>query len=213
VLVAREGIGVGQRLTVASLGWEDWPEGAVRPEYITIDAAPEAIEDMSGSLARVEIFPGEPIYRKKLVPPGQGGHLSAVLDRGKRGVSVSVAAASASGGFIVPGDRVDVVLTRASQTGSQYSETVLSNVRVLAINTRLGADVQSEGPADIEVFTNSAIATLELDPTQAKVIMTATTMGGLSLVLRPMTDSAETDLIEHRPANQAIRISSPFWAK
>ncbi len=209
ILVAKEAIGIGQRLSPATVEWQDWPQGAVRPEYVTIAATPEAINDMTGAVARFEFFPGEPIREEKLVRAEQG-YLSAVLDKGMRGVSVSVAAESASGGFIVPNDHVDVVLTRAGETG-QISETILNNVRVLAINTRLGEKGTTGGPADpdnprAEVFAAQAIATLELDPQQGETIINATTLGKLSLVLRSIVDFAATDEKIQRPRNQAIRV-------
>lgn len=214
ILVAKQDIGIGQRLSAASVGWEDWPVGSVRPEYVTLAAAPEAVTDMSGAVARFEFFAGEPIREQKLARDAQG-YLSAVLDRGKRGVSVSISAQSASGGFIVPNDHVDVVLTRPSNNG-QTSETILRNARVLAINTRLGETGATGAPADpsdprAEIFANQAIATLELDPAQAEVIINASTIGTLALVLRSMDDFAATEPSASRDANQAIRISSPFW--
>ncbi len=217
VLAAKTGIGLGQRLTLETVEWIDWPEGAVRNEYITAAAMPDAITQMNGAVARFEFFPGEPIRADKLAQPGDG-YLSAVLDTGTRGVSVAVSAASASGGFIVPNDRVDVVLTRsASEGGAQVSDTILRNVRVLAINTRLGetgttgAATDPEDPR-AEIFTE-AIATLQLDSAQAEVIINATGTGKLTLLLRPIVDTAETAAIDERSTNQAIRISSPFWAK
>jgi pilus assembly protein CpaB len=214
ILVATEAIGLGQRLTPQSVSWQDWPQGAVRPEYITIQAQPNAVTDLIGSIARYEIFPGEPIGEQKLARDGQG-YLSAVLATGMRGVSVQVSAESASGGFIVPNDHVDVVLTSPK---SQASETILHNARVLAINTRLGETGKTGAPADptdphAEIFAGMAIATLELDPTQAEVITNATSQGKLSLVLRPIVDATQADKVAVSPANAAIRLSSPFWAK
>ena len=218
VLAAKTGIGLGQRLTPETVEWIDWPEGAVRSEYITATAMPDAVTEMNGAVARFEFFPGEPIRADKLAQPGDG-YLSAVLDTGTRGVSVTVSASSASGGFIVPNDRVDVVLTRAaSEGGAQVSDTILHNVRVLAIGTRLGetgttgAATDPENPR-AEIFANEAIATLQLDSNQAEVIINATGAGRLTLLLRPIVDTAEAAAIEERSANQAIRISSPFWAK
>lgn len=214
ILVAKEAIGMGQRLTPASVEWQDWPEGALRSEYITIAAMPEAITDLNGSVARFEFFPGEPIRDQKLVHADQG-YLSAVLDPGMRGVSVSVAAESASGGFIVPNDHVDVVVTRISDLG-QDSETILHNVRVLAINSRLGEMGTTGAPTDpanprAEIFADQAIATLELDRTQAEVIISAAAGGKLSLVLLSLTDAGNEAAPGEQPANAAIRISSPFW--
>jgi len=209
VLVAAAPIGVGQRLTAATLQWQDWPEGAVRPEYVTIAAVPDAIAQMSGAVARFEIFPGEPIREQKLVRADQG-YLSAVLAKGMRGVSIAVSADSASGGFIVPNDHVDVVLTRATDAG-EISETILHNVKVLAIGSRLGETGTTGGPEDpedprAEVFSE-AIATLELDPGQAETIINAGRVGQLSLALRSIADFSETpDERQQRPASQTVRL-------
>lgn len=215
ILVAKEAIGVGQRLSPTSVEWADWPQDAVRTDYITVAATPGAISDMAGSVARFEFFPGEPIRETKLAQPGLG-YLSAVLDSGMRGVSVLVAAESASGGFIVPNDHVDVVLTVASASG-QITETIVHNARVLAINTRLGETGTTGAPANpddprAEIFAEQAIATLALDPAQAEVIINATALGRLSLVLRSMVDIPEASSVDQRPTNAAIRLSSPFWS-
>jgi pilus assembly protein CpaB len=213
ILVASVPIGMGQRLNAESVEWKDWPAGEIRPEYITAEAMPEAQTQMGGTVARFEFFPGEPIRKEKLATAEQG-YLSAVLDTGMRGVSVSVAASSASGGFIVPNDHVDVVLTRSGETGKS-SETILHNVRVLAINARLGETGETGAPADptnpkAEVFSDQAIATLELNPQQSEVIINSASAGELSLVLRAIVDFAETDQPD---INQTIRMTSPFWAK
>lgn len=215
ILVASQEIGIGQRLTETSVEWVDWPTNAVRPGFITVADAPEAIAEMTGTLARQEFIAGEPIRAEKLVS-AEDGYLSAVLETGKRGVSVMVSAESASGGFIVPNDHVDVVLTLESG-GKQSSETILHNARVLAINSRLGETGTTGAPADpedprAEVFVDKAMATLELDQTQAEVIISASQTGRLTLVLRSMTDFGEAGTVEQRPTNAAIRMTSPFWA-
>src|SRR6218665_2946309 len=92
VLVATAPIGVGQRLSTETVAWMSWPEGAVREDYISADAMPDALDQVTGAVARFEIFPGDPIIEKKLVRTGQG-YLSAVLEQGKRGISVAVEAA------------------------------------------------------------------------------------------------------------------------
>ena len=101
ILVAKTPIGVGERLNPDRVEWQDWPEGALRPEYVTISAMPEAPSDLSGAVARFEFFPGEPIREQKLVRADQG-YLSAVLSTGMRGVSVGVTPVSSSGGFAPP---------------------------------------------------------------------------------------------------------------
>lgn len=210
ILVARVPIGVGQRLSPDVVEWQDWPEGAVRADYISIAAAPDAIGDMAGTVVRYDIFPGEPIREQKLATAGDG-LLSAVLGSGKRGVSATVTAASAAGGFILPNDHVDVVVTRDSAAG-QFSETILSNVRVLAIDARLGeAPGREDAAAGPSVFEGKAIATLELDPAGAEVLIGAANGGTLSLVLRSLLDFAEDGGDSRHAVNTAIRLTSPFW--
>lgn len=193
VLVASLPIGVGERLSPTNLQWQDWPQGAVRPEYVTIAAMPNAATDLTGAVARFEFFPGEPIREAKLAHADQG-YLSAVLAQGMRAVSVPVSAASAAGGFILPNDRVDVLLTTGTDVG-QVSEVVLSNVRIMAIGKRLGEVGVSGGQEDPAAatpvpitFDESTIATLELEPAQAETLVTSATRGQLSLTLRSVTD-------------------------
>ncbi|MEQ1771050.1 MAG: Flp pilus assembly protein CpaB [Devosia sp.] len=213
VLVATTAIGAGQRLSETTISWQEWPQANLRPEFITDAATPEAATDMSGAIARLEFFPGEPIRREKLIMEGDG-YLSAILAPGKRAVSVSITAAAASGGFILPNDHVDVMLARTLSDGRQVSDTVLTNVRVMAINSQLGDTTNNpdspDGPATTPAaFTEATLAILELAPTEAEVIVNAATMGPLALVLRPLTDNAEPT--EGATLNQAIRMSSPFW--
>jgi pilus assembly protein CpaB len=209
VLVARDPIRVGQRLTASTVQWIDWPESAVAAEFITSERVPDADTFMEGSVARYEFFAGEPIREQKLVKSDRG-YLSAILDDGMRGVSVPITAESASGGFVLPNDHVDVVMTRVTD-GGQSSQTILQNVRVLAINAQLGEPEASGTPDAPAVFTGAAIATLALDPTQAELIIGATSMGSLSLVLRSVSDMEDPEAARRRATNQAIRLTSPFW--
>lgn len=212
VLVAKTAIGVGERLTAAALEWQDWPEGAVRPEYVTIAALPDAPADLTGAVARFEFFPGEPIREAKLVRADQG-YLSAVLSEGMRGVSVGVSAVSSAGGFVVPNDHVDVVLTTQTAAGER-SEVILSNVRVLAIGKRLGemgATGGAEDPASQtapvpETFDRATIATLELTPAQAETLINAATRGQLTLTLRSVVDFNDSTVAEGPSNNQTVRL-------
>lgn len=195
VLVAAQNIGAGERLTSSKVEWLDWPQSAVRPDYITVATTPDAPAAMNGSVARYDILQGEPVREAKLVRSGQG-YLAAMLAPGMRAVSVSITPESGSGGFITPNDHVDVVSTHAS-SGGQISETVLSNVKVLAIGKQLGEKGASGAGGDDEAgsdkgFSRSTIATLELDPAQGETLLSAANSGRLSLVLRSVTDFAET---------------------
>lgn len=212
ILVAKGQIGMGERLTAATVAWQDWPEGAIRPEYVTITAMPDAPSVLTGAVARFEFFPGEPIREQKLVRSEQG-YLSAVLSKGMRGVSVPVDASSSAGGYIVPNDHVDVLLSRASDQG-QVSELVLSNVRVLAIGNRLGevgasggaADADAEAGPQAQVFVDNSIATLELTPGQAETLVNAVSRGTLSLSLRSITDFDDTTIASRDATTTSVRL-------
>lgn len=208
ILVATRDIGVGERLSADAVQWQDWPEGAVRPEYLTIAAAPNAADDIKNAVARFEFFTGEPIRDAKLVRSDQG-YLSAVLSPGMRGVSVTVTPESGSGGFIIPNDHVDVVVTRSMDTG-EISETILSNVKVLAIGKRLGEVGATGGNPDpndpaAKTFDAQTVATLELDPVQSESLINASSTGRLSLVLRSVVDFVASGETETR-RNQAISV-------
>lgn len=214
ILVASAAIGVGERLSQETVEWQDWPEGALRAEYVTIAAMPDAAAELTGAVARYEFFPGEPIREAKLVSSDQG-YLSAVLAPGMRGVSVGVSAVSSAGGFVVPNDHVDVVLTTQSAAGDR-SEVILANVRVLAIGKRLGQVGASGGQTEEELaaggapqaitFDDGAIATLELDPGQAETLINAATQGQLTLTLRSVADFAEDTMAQGARNNQPIRV-------
>lgn len=194
VLIASRTIGIGERLDPSSVSWQKWPEDAIRPEFITDERLPDAPQQMQGTISRFEIFEGEPIREAKLVRTGQG-YLSAVIGKGMRGVSIEVSAESGAGGFIVPNDRVDVVLTQISNLGDT-SQTILNNARVLAIGKKLGEVGPNAGggngeQAPPEAFEDKTIATLELTPRQAETIINASKFGELSLVLRSIVDFVE----------------------
>lgn len=214
ILVAKDPIGMGERLSPARVEWQDWPEGAIRPEYVTISAMPDAPSKLTGAVARFAFFPGEPIRQQKLVSTDQG-YLSAVLSKGMRGVSVPVTAASSAGGYIVPNDHVDVLLSRQTEQG-QVSELVLANVRVLAIGDRLGEVGASGGAADADpnagpqaqIFSDRTIATIELTPSQAETLVNAASRGDLSLTLRSIADFADSPATTQQAAaaNSSVRV-------
>lgn len=214
VLVAKVPIGVGERLNANQVEWQSWPQGDIRPEYITIAQTPDAPAKIAGAVARFEIFQGEPILDAKLVHSDQG-FLSAVLAQGMRGVSVPVSAASGSGGFIIPNDRVDVVVTSSTQ-GQTTSRVLLSDVKVLAIGTRLGQSGTTGAPTDpadpkSQIFTNDSIATLELSPPQADTLINATATGKISLVLRSVADFAKNTTpgaaaVDTPANNQSVKV-------
>lgn len=191
VLVARAPIERGQILKRADLGWQPWPEDDATAAYIVGGGQPPSA--FAGWVAREPFVPGEPIIKAKLVAPGDRGFLAAVLGPGMRAVSVPVSVTSGIAGFVFPGDHVDVLTTYTLPTqagssgalGRKVAETVLRNVRVLAIDQQL----ENKGTAAMLAHT----VTLELTPKQSQVIALASDLGQLSLSLRSLVaERAET---------------------
>jgi pilus assembly protein CpaB len=147
--------------------------------------------DYVGSVVREPILAGEPIVGRKIVRAGDSGYLAAYLEPGMRAMAIRVTVETAAGGFILPGDRVDVLMTKAAATsgidnsqGSKFSSsTVMRNIKVLAIDqtTRAGDDEQS---------VVGATATLEVGPADAEALALSKSEGELSLVLRSYADTA-----------------------
>jgi pilus assembly protein CpaB len=190
VLVAIKDIGMGDKLAEGMIDWKAWPKENVVDAMITRDEDAEALEKYRDARARIPFFAGEIIIDKKLVTPGEGGFMSAILPKGKRAISVKIYENTAAGGFILPNDRVDVILTKKSSgEGSQTlvsSETVLSNVRVLAINQTFQQD---QGEEDKVNVTEVKTATLELDGRQSEIIALVESSGDLSLALRSLAEN------------------------
>jgi len=194
VLVATKNLQMGEKLAGGSIGWQSWPKSIVSPLMITSAATPDAKTKYETARARATIFEGEPIIDKKLVLPDDNGFMSAILPKGMRAISVAVSAETGAGGFILPNDRVDVLLTRKFEKAAA-SETVLTNVRVLAIDQTF----RPKGDQDKEFVVADKTATLELDPRQAEVISMAQDLGQLSLALRSIRENDGVPLAENVP--------------
>ena len=222
VLVAAKDLQAGRRLDESDMEWKDWPVDEVNPAFITdgstpipaAAAAPEAAKpagavaavtraatnlatggakaDYIGSVVREPILAGEPIVMRKIVRAGDSGYMAAYLEPGMRAMAIRVTVETAAGGFILPGDRVDVVLTRETTLGnigategdrSKFtSATVMQNIKVLAID-------QSTRAGDDEQTVIGATATLEVGPRDAEALALAKSEGELSLILRSYADT------------------------
>ncbi len=184
VLVASKDIVLGSRLKDGDLTWQPWPEDAVNDGFITKTARPEAAAELNGRIARAQVYAGEPIREQRLVQTDRG-FMSAMLSKGMRAVAITVEAVTTAGGFILPDDRVDVILSRSSRRNNStaQSETILENVRVLAIDTT------TAGEKDKKALPPNRTATVELTPKQAEIIVQASQAGTLSLVLRSAEDA------------------------
>ena len=189
VLVAKSDIGTGQTVSPGDLNWQAWPTSAATGNFIRRNERPDAIEKMSGQIARAPFVAGEPIREAKLINAKGSGFMAAILPSGMRAVSTQISPETSAGGFILPNDRVDVILTRRDreaekQAGGevQTSETILSNVRVLAID-------QNTQDKDGQKVVIGKTATLELSPHEAETLVLAQRLGTLSLALRSITDA------------------------
>jgi len=188
VLVAAKDVQMGQKLGQGTVAWRAWPREFVDPTFITRDAKPDAMTDLETARARLTIYQGETVLEKKLLRPGAGGFMSAILPKGMRAISVAISSRSSAGGFILPDDRVDVILTRKIDAGGVQavkSETVISNVRILAINQLFKQAADGE-PVTVD---HGETATLELEPRQAEIVEQVQSSGELSLALRSISES------------------------
>jgi len=189
VLVAKDDIGLGQTVAAESLQWQTWTESSSSGSFIRKKDRPEAVTELAGSIARGPFIAGEPIREQKLVKANGSGFMAAILPSGMRAVSTEISAETGAGGFILPNDRVDVILTRrdpetTKQTGvdAWTSEIILRNVRVLAID-------QSFEEQDGQKVIAGSTATLELTAPQTEVLALGKEMGSISLTLRPLADA------------------------
>lgn len=193
VLVSRMDVRIGTLLTPDDFEWADWPERAVHEGYFTQDDNPDAIETLSGSVVKTALLKGEPVVAQKIVKKGETGFMAALLGRGMRAISVEISPETASAGFILPDDRVDVILTYDVETVGDrgvseetVTRTVIENARVLAID-------QIFGEMDGTPVLTGSTATLELEPKQAELLAHASRLGTISLALRSVADADENE--------------------
>lgn len=194
VLVATQDVSMGKPLSADDVAWRDWPKDSVSTQFIT-GGSQEAETKVIGAVARAAFYAGEPISDSKLIRTDRG-FLSAILPEGKRAVAINIAADTSAGGFILPNDHVDVIMTRradpgASSGGSDFlTDTILNNVRVLAIDQTIEKAPKKDGSAGSDTVVGRT-ATLELTPEQAKILTVAQQMSDrLNLALRSVADSA-----------------------
>jgi len=188
VLVAKSDIGLGQSVTAENLQWQTWPAATASNNFIRRNDRPEATKEVAGSIARAPFIAGEPIREPKLVKANGSGFMAAILPAGMRAVSTEILPETGAGGFILPNDRVDVILSKREKnpdrTGSAdivNSEIILSNVRVLAID-------QAPKEKDGQNAVVGKTVTLELKPEQSEALARARQSGTLSLALRSIAD-------------------------
>jgi pilus assembly protein CpaB len=193
VLVAKEDIALGQTVTPENLQWQTWTESTASGSFIRKKDRPDSVTQLAGSIARAPFIAGEPIREQKLVKANGSGFMAAILPSGMRAVSTEISAETGAGGFILPNDRVDVILTKREKQHSPdvpandiiSSQVVLSNVRVLAID-------QAPKEKDGQNAVLGKTATLELIPDDVEMLGKARMSGTLSLALRSIADGKTT---------------------
>ena len=187
VLVASTDIPLGSALSAADLRWQNWPAESAGA-FIRKSDQPDAINQLSGAITRVPFSAGEPIREAKLIKGNGGGYMAAVLPAGMRAISVEISPETGAGGFILPNDHVDVILSRRDKAAEKAagfevhtSEIILTNIRVLAIDQT----VEEKNGQRVVV---GKTATLELSARQAETLALARQVGTLSLALRSLVD-------------------------
>lgn len=204
VLVAARDLALGEKMVAGTLEWRPWPRDNAA-NLLTREAKPDALEALATARARQPIYAGEPLIDRKLVMADNGSFMSAILPQGMRAISVAISEHSAVSGFILPNDRVDVIVTRKYDSEGNNSpnsikqklaltETILSNVRVLAINQTF----RPEGDDKVTV-PEGKTAVLELDPDQTEIVTKAEALGELSLSLRSLAEGGDHGMKNAKP--------------
>jgi pilus assembly protein CpaB len=193
VLVAKSDIGLGQTVKPEDTQWQTWPAAAASKSFIRRGERPDATKEVAGSIARSPFIAGEPIREPKLVKADGSGFMAAILPTGMRAISTEISAETGAGGFILPNDRVDVILSKREKSEHSgapdivNSEVLLSNVRVLAID-------QAPKEKDGQNAVVGKTVTLELKPDQTETLARARQSGTLSLALRSIADLNVVDV-------------------
>jgi pilus assembly protein CpaB len=189
VLVAKSDLSRGQVIEAADIGWQTWPAAAANSSFIKKSEQPNAPEQFAGAIVRVGMLSGDPIRGPYVVMAKGSGFLAAVLPAGMRAAAIDISPETSAGGFVLPDDRVDVVLTRRDksaekQTGVEkfVSDTILRNIRVLAIDQTI------EDKNGVKSVLGKT-ATLEVTEPQAETLNLSHQMGTISLTLRSIRDS------------------------
>jgi pilus assembly protein CpaB len=187
ILVAKSNIDLGQSVKPDDMQWQTWPAATASSSLINRASRADAIKEITGSIARSPFIAGEPIRDQKLVKADGSGFMAAILPSGFRAVSTEISPETGAGGFILPNDRVDVLLTKKDKNPDgkgadvAVSEIILSNIRVLAIDQ---APKEKEGSSALVGRT----VTLELKPDQTEMLARSRQSGTLSLALRSIAD-------------------------
>jgi pilus assembly protein CpaB len=190
VLVARTELSQGSVLTADSVRWQTWPADVPPGPYLV--EGKWRLQDVVGAIPRSNLSAGEPLTAEGLARPGERGALAATLTPGYRAITVNVTPSTGMAGFVVPGDRVDLILTmtlapRDKDSPTHHaSETVLRDVRVVGLDQTLTEDPKTDKKGDKKESSPPKTATLEVTPKQAELVTVAADLGVLALSLRSL---------------------------
>jgi pilus assembly protein CpaB len=204
VLVAKGDIAAGSFLNAEMLRWQEWPRDSLNDSYVQQDKA--KLEDFVGTVVRSRLTSGEPVTASRVVRPGDRGFMAAVLTPGMRAVTVNVTSATGMAGFVSPGDHIDLLLTmvvhpekdQKDDPDRHMSETVLTDLRVLAMDQRISDDKK-----DVAI---PKTATLEVTPKQAEIVAVTSELGLLSLSLRSVAEEDFPPLMRPTYDSEATRL-------
>jgi len=181
VLVAAKDLPAGTLLHPEDVLWQSWPDEELSDAYLRKDK--DDLNSISGAVVRLHIAKGEPLTAGRVIKVGEHGFLAAVLAPGMRATSLMLTPTSDVGGLILPGDHVDLILSHQikddrapNEPARQVSETILTNLRVVAIDQTVND--QEKKPI------SGKTATFEVTSKQAEIIEVSKMLGNLSLVLR-----------------------------
>jgi pilus assembly protein CpaB len=208
IVVAKADIAMGQVISAQDVQWQIWPAAAANPNFMRKSDRPDALQQITDSIARSAFVIGEPIRESKLIKANGSGFMAAILPSGMRAVSTEISPETGAGGFILPNDHVDVILSRRDReaekrTGveAHTSETILTNVRVLAIDQA----IEEKNGQKVVI---GKTATLELTPRQVELLALSRQLGTLSLALRSLTDVNVSDTSPPREDTSARALST-----
>jgi pilus assembly protein CpaB len=189
VLVTKVDLNTGQVINDGDLGWQTWPAASASSALVRKSDRPDAVKEFVGVWVRSPMVAGDPIRDSKVVMARGGGFMAAILPHGMRAIALDISPETDAGGFVLPNDHVDVILTRRDKWAEKIggvekyiSETILRNVRVLAVD-------QAVEDRDGQKVAVGKTATIELDPQQAETLALARQLGTISLTLRSLLDS------------------------
>lgn len=187
VLTVLRNFAIGETIRAEDLKWAPWPQSSLVEGYYVQTAVPDSIGTLTGAVVKAALYKGEPLLPQKVVIRGDQGLLASMMDPEMRAVSVEISAESASGGFILPNDRVDLILTYDQMADPSrgipertVATTIVKNVRVLAIDQNFANNAEGE------TARLGSTATLEVSPKEAELLAMSMHRGEVSLSLRPL---------------------------